>query len=111
MFIKKAFIVPAVFVLCIAGSYADRKFIFDMYLCLIAGVIGILMAKNHKGGLPHLRAIFFFRFCPCGQWFSYSSAPRIGGVRSSHAAGLVVFCDRRAGTKYCSPCIPAGPER
>jgi putative tricarboxylic transport membrane protein len=56
MAIKRAFIVPAVFVLCIAGSYADRKFIFDMYLCLIAGVIGILMAKGHYPMGPFILA-------------------------------------------------------
>jgi putative tricarboxylic transport membrane protein len=47
--IKKAYLIPVVFVLCMAGSFGDRKFLFDNYLCFIAGIVGILMAK---GGYP-----------------------------------------------------------
>ena len=44
--INVTFIIPAVFVLCIVGSYAGRKFAFDMFLCLIAGIIGLIIRKN-----------------------------------------------------------------
>ncbi len=41
--INVGFLIPAVFALCIIGSYTIRGFVIDMNLCLIAGLLGIVM--------------------------------------------------------------------
>ncbi|MBI4537205.1 MAG: tripartite tricarboxylate transporter permease [candidate division NC10 bacterium] len=43
LMVKVGYLIPGVFGLCIIGSYAIRGFGIDMYLCLIAGLIGIAM--------------------------------------------------------------------
>jgi putative tricarboxylic transport membrane protein len=54
--VNKAYLIPAVFILCMAGSYADRKFVFDNYLCFVAGITGIIMAKGHYPAAPFILA-------------------------------------------------------
>ena len=54
--VNRAYLIPAVFILCMAGSYADRKFIFDNYLCFVAGLGGIAMAKGGYPAAPFILA-------------------------------------------------------
>jgi len=51
--VKASHLIPAVFAMCIIGSYSVRQYPIDMFLCLIAGVIGLMM-KRGEFPLPPL---------------------------------------------------------
>ncbi len=43
--VPKVILTPIIFVLCVVGSYAMKNSMFDVYVMLVAGVIGYFMAK------------------------------------------------------------------
>jgi len=55
--IKSSVIVPVLLAVCLVGAYASRQFMFDMYLMMVFGVIGILMSNNKFPPIPFLFGI------------------------------------------------------
>ena len=43
--VPKVILTPAIFVLCVIGSYAMKNSLFDVWVMLIAGVVGYFLAK------------------------------------------------------------------
>lgn len=43
--VPKAILVPCIFSLCVVGSYAMNNNMFDVYVMMVAGVVGYLMEK------------------------------------------------------------------
>ena len=52
--VNTAYLIPAVLVLCITGSFAARELIFDSYICFIGGILGIIMAKENYPIAPFI---------------------------------------------------------
>lgn len=48
------YLIPAIFTVCMVGSFATRGFMLDMYLFLIFGVLGYIMTEND---FPHVPLI------------------------------------------------------
>ena len=48
------YLIPAIFTVCMVGSFATRGFMLDMYLFLIFGVLGYIMTENN---FPHVPLI------------------------------------------------------
>lgn len=44
--VNMAYMIPAVLAICIIGTFATRRFMFDTYLFLIFGVFGCIMVAN-----------------------------------------------------------------
>lgn len=55
--IPKKFIIPAVIVLSLVGSYAMNNSVFDMWVCLIFGIIGYFMQRVNMPASPVILAI------------------------------------------------------
>ena len=43
--VPKVILTPAIFVLCVIGSYAMKNSLFDVWVMLIAGIVGYFLAK------------------------------------------------------------------
>ncbi|MGE4353695.1 MAG: tripartite tricarboxylate transporter permease [Oscillospiraceae bacterium] len=59
--IPKYILLPIVMVLCTIGAFSTNNRIFDMWVLLIFGVIGVLLAK---AGYPQAPVILGFILCP-----------------------------------------------
>lgn len=55
--IPKILLMPFILVLCVVGSYALNNNIFDVYVMLIAGVIGYFMTKFNFSASPVILAL------------------------------------------------------
>lgn len=51
-FTNTAYLIPAIFTVCMVGSFATRGFMLDSYLFLIFGVLGYIMAENDFPYVP-----------------------------------------------------------
>ncbi len=52
-----AYLIPAIFTICMIGSLATRNFILDMYMFLIFGILGYIMTENGFPVVPLILGI------------------------------------------------------
>ncbi len=46
------YLIPAIFTVCMVGSFATRGFMLDMYLFIIFGILGYIMTENNFPYVP-----------------------------------------------------------
>lgn len=86
--IPKYILLPIVMVLCVIGAFSSNNRIFDMWVLLLFGVIGVLLSKS---GYPQAPVILGFILCPFvetylrrgmqvarGDFFAFFKAPISG---------------------------------
>ncbi len=56
--IKSATLVPVLIVLCLLGAFGQRQFVFDMYLLLIFGMLGVILETYKYPLIPFVFGIF-----------------------------------------------------
>ena len=56
--IKSATLIPILVVLCLLGAFGQRQFIFDMYLLLIFGLLGVILETYKYPLIPFVFGIF-----------------------------------------------------
>jgi len=55
--VRSYIIVPVIGLLCVIGSFSERQLVFDMYLLLIFGLLGVLLQANKYPLIPFIFGI------------------------------------------------------
>jgi putative tricarboxylic transport membrane protein len=55
--LRSSYLVPILLVLCLLGTYAVRLYIFDIYMTLFFGLLGLLMRKYRYPVIPFILGI------------------------------------------------------